>query len=73
MTHKEKAVKLVNTFAGKVGEFDKAKECAKLCVEEIIEGIEEVDEFSRQNLDRTLAWWESVKTAIENLTAHPGA
>ena len=64
MTPKEKAMEIAMKFDEK-GETDNAKQCALICVEEIIEQIRLLNHDSHF---RTLnSYWQEVKKEIEKL------
>jgi hypothetical protein len=69
MTPKEKAKELVEAMAFSCRECDyeaKAKQCAKIAVDEIINSNPNYPEF-KENEGTTIRYWEVVKQEIENL------
>jgi hypothetical protein len=70
MTPKEKAKELVNKFvqftpAEEEFEYDYAKSCALIAVDEILE--DNVDDMSEELFDIRIEYWQSVKQEIEKL------
>lgn len=77
MEAKEKAKELVNEFRKKLGipskHYDKAKQCALICVDEIIKSqyrdlLDMFDEdFANANIDNQSNYWNEVKQEINKL------
>jgi len=69
MNPKEKAVELLDSFYMPINlktDYKEAKQCALICVDEIIEAIN-FDWMEEQNLDRQHAYWQEVRKEIEQL------
>ena len=76
MTAKEKAIELIDKFLNKGFDitgiaitWKEAEQYALIAVDEIIDALQKYgnENFELQNMDRTLAWWDLVKTEIEKL------
>ena len=69
MTPKEKAKELVDKMwniderYGSIG-FHEAKQCALICVDEILDLIDTIYDYDRESLN---PYWEEVKQEIEKL------
>lgn len=78
MTAKERAKELIEKFLAEVKtvhpaafeikwQKDKAKKCANICVEQIIEAIKPIEEVTGCELQSTLLFWSLVLKEIESL------
>ncbi len=73
MTAKEKAKELVQKYRGFCTETEEmnqttAKQCALICIDEIIEGINRLNFACHiKALQNDILYWEQVKTEIQNL------
>lgn len=80
--HKQKAIELVKKFMPYVNStvvdgwvdvdvaLENAKKCAHIVVDEVIEGIKEIDWAEVQNLDRVNVWWENVQKCVNEITSN---
>jgi hypothetical protein len=68
MTPREKAVELVHKFGMENQYYERAKQCALIAVEEIINVAKpECHIETAYNLEETLEYWIEVKQEIEKL------
>jgi hypothetical protein len=68
MEPKEKAIDLVHKFGMENQYYERAKQCALICVDEIINVAKpECHIETAYNLEETLEYWEEVKQEIEKL------
>ena len=68
MTPREKAVELVHKFGMENQYYERAKQCALIAVEEIINVAKpECHIETAYNLEETLEYWEEVKQEVEKL------
>jgi hypothetical protein len=68
MTPREKAVELVHKFGMENQYYERAKQCALIAVEEIINVAQPQCHIqSAHNLEETLEYWEQVKQEIQKL------
>ena len=68
MEPKEKAIDLVHKFGMENQYYERAKQCALICVDEIINVAKpECHIETAYNLEETLEYWEEVKKEIEKL------
>lgn len=81
MTPKEKAFELVESFhqcmyhdlgAGKWGYVSRARQCAKICIDEIIKTapvtfVQSQDSRQPDEIASLVAYWKSVKEEIDKL------
>ena len=71
MTPQEKAKELVNSYYKEIKYLERAKQCALIAVNEIIDALEKYDDrndtFELQNMDGDFRYWDKVKQEIEKL------
>jgi hypothetical protein len=65
ITAKDKAKKLVDKFISRGCLFANAKQCALICVDELIRENTEIETMVGQGFN--LDYWQSVRTEINNL------
>lgn len=72
MTEKQKAIELVNKFHdvedpdGYLIDYESAKECALICVDQIIEAY--IDSNTEHEYDHFTPYWQDVKEEIKKLS-----
>jgi hypothetical protein len=71
MTPKEKAIEIIDRFYIEVKFYERAKQCALICVDEILKSVDtEYDIFKENGANFKsgfLYYWQQVKTEIEKL------
>jgi hypothetical protein len=67
MTPREKAVELVHKFGMENQYYERAKQCALIAVDEIIESIPEEPSISTVQRIGSIMFWFEVKQEIEKL------
>jgi hypothetical protein len=72
-TEKEKAEELVNKFSPilpwytKLDNLRKSKQCALICVDEIIEALKDSTDFIFEETSPQWEYWQKVKTKLQKL------
>lgn len=64
---KKKAEELINRFITEGCLFANAKQCALICVDEIIKELKEIETSKDVNPNMPIGYWQQVKTEIEKL------